>query len=292
MSARKLLNVAVAIAPAVLMGGIGIHARTYEDPYEWTDSHADHERISSYIPIVRKTNELLASRKSAQENQARLLAREWQNGAKSGRLQLLVPISSREMVEVGMKAEIFSATVLVSRRLIEFADQDIAAGRIDEGVENLVLASNTLGVLKNSDFITLFRSCTLQSHVLKRLEPVAHLATERRRRDIARCVVAVRVDARTIEAMRKRTRKLIVMAALNQVDEGDPADAPLISPAASYLSEPAHAKTDVSASRFGDEMATRLDQMSVEMSLCQEADQSNRLTIDGIMSRLNRRKRT
>lgn len=286
MEARKLLYTAMALAPAVLMAGIGVHARTYVDPFDWPAVESDNQITRAYIPLVVRTRDLLASRENEDRSAIRAIAEDWSKGGRSGELKPLVPIGLEEVSMTGNKSKILDANNHLARRLIGIADHEIQSGNYDRASKDLILAADASICLKYSNFLSLYRISLAQNSILRRIEMVYPFVNVEARSRLKSSMKQMICDEQELSRMASRTERLI-RAETRKYNEIHQLE--LIS----HQSAPEVTLFERSALAKGEEGATTFDPDTIEFARpsltfeaqqCVAADQRNRLMIKKIMS--------
>jgi len=212
LEARKLLYSMMLVAPVALMAGIGVHARSYEDPFQFPDSGADHRRINAYIPLVIETKQKVTEFGTTSEAVDRDLAKKWLAAKESGELQPLSPVGTDEFVPTGIKGKILECQLQVSKRLIQFAQQRRERGQNAAALQNLVLASNVANIMKYSNFNTFFRCTLMQSHAISQLDKVFDDLNEDEQKTAVATIREIRDHHGKLGIMANRARKIVIDA--------------------------------------------------------------------------------
>jgi hypothetical protein len=276
----------MALAPVVLMAAIGIHARTYVDPFEWPNTRPDQARMNAYLPLVVETSDRLRSKDRALESDARYLATVWIDGARTGKLKPLIPVSADELVSTNHKSKIFDSNGFVCRRLVEFADGHIKAGEYKEAAINLTLASDSLRALKYSSFMHLFRASLLQSNIIRRIGTIYPHLDKATRTRVAAGMNRMKGDRREFEAIARQARMVIRQQLYASADTENVVQlASRMAPESSFFEQPALAKgLPVDNMPSPEENAFMFPNQKIEANQCVETDERNRLMIKKIMS--------
>jgi hypothetical protein len=285
MEARKLLYTALVVAPVVLMAGIGVHARTYVDPFEWPNLGQDHQRISAYVPYLIKSQDLAWRRAADSEAQARRLAMILIEGKRSGKLTPLIPVTADELTPHGQKANVYESATMVSRFLISRADLHIAAGDHQEAITNLVLASESLSPLKYSEFTSLFRCTLQQGNILHRFEKIYPLADENARLEMQACMERIKGDRRQFAKIAKTARRIILecFGKKHTMDQAIMTTSNLV-PEPSFFEQPALAKERPFIPTDVIDLGVQVPNQRIEAQQCIVADERNRAMIQRIMA--------
>jgi hypothetical protein len=289
MRARTLLNACLAVAPIALMAGIGVHARTFVDPYEWPETHQDHIRIERYVPLAAKTVSVLADRHKSEESVARLLAAKWSGGARKKVLLPLVPATTEDFSPIGLKGQIIDIGFLPARRLLDHADERISKHEYDEALENLTLASDSLYGLKYSNFMSVFQTTLVQFQILRRFERIYLKLNSDQKAEVYRCMAEIKGDGKKFAAVASQAKRVI----LRQYQELEDMTAAMrtaseMVPERSFFEQYAEAKERPVPSRMLADNFSLPDQRT-EAGHCLMADERNRLMIAKIMSLDKRR---
>lgn len=278
MEARKLLYSALAVAPAVLMVGIGFHSRTYVDPFEWPAVQEDHVRTSAYIPLVIETLNRSNRPDLEDSDSFRQLAMKWIDGERRGDLKPLVPTALDENALSGKKATVFDANQFVVKRLIFSAERQIGSQRYDAAASDLILGANVLSCLKYSSFMGLYRSNLMNHSLLRRIEIVYPRVSPSLRKELAVCMASMQNEEHKVREIAAHAKQLALTEAerYKQIRalEHDPDSS---GGSSAFFEHPALAKAS------GDS-GSPLHDFSFEAHQCQLVDQRNRLMIKRIMN--------
>lgn len=287
MEARKLLYTILAVSPAVLMAGIGVHARTFVDPFEWPSAAEDHRRTNAYIPLVIKTQDLLENSSGPQSrSEASLLATKWVQGSKIGILKPLTATTLEESPSSGNKARVIEVNYLLAKSMIQSSDESVAVGDFQRAAKNLALSSDVLNCIKYSNFLSLYRVTLVQHSILTRMQVVYPKVSPLNQKELVAAMQRMRSDEKLTGRLARHTRHLInaEMASYREIHalEGSQDDS---EPTNAFFEQPALAKgnglleeTELENIEFA------LPSFSLEVRQCLTADQRNRLMIQKIMS--------
>ncbi|MBN9504171.1 MAG: hypothetical protein J0H02_20505 [Armatimonadetes bacterium] len=181
MEAKKLLYSFLVVAPVLALAGIGLHSRTYVDPFEWPQTGGDQLRINSYLDVVRDTDEQVQNDRVTSPDELRRIARRWIKGAGEGELKPLVPVSYDDMIVGGVKSQIFNSMVAVERGLMRQADGEVGNGDFRQATNDLLMAVHVAETLKYSNFLMVYRCSMMQHMALNRLDDmVPYLDSEQK----------------------------------------------------------------------------------------------------------------
>ncbi len=268
------------------MAGIGIHARTYVDPYEWPDTQLDHQRTNAYVPIATESIDRLYSTKRPAEADIQKLANLWIDGYRSGKLKPLTPIDATELTSAGTKSKIFDTSGMISRQLVRISDEQIESGNMESAATNLTLASDVLNSLKYSDFMYLFRTTLQQHNVLTRFEQIYGRLNASQRKQVNGCMMRMKGDLNEFAKIAKNARQLI-LASMESHQHTHLAyqAASRMVPESSYFELPALAKEkNEDKSEFLDNQDFMFPNLRIEARQCMLAEERKRLMIQKIMS--------
>ncbi|MBC8064735.1 MAG: hypothetical protein H7Y17_07895 [Chlorobia bacterium] len=286
MRARKLLYTAMAIAPAFLMAGIGVHARTFEDTFEWPNAKGDHSRVNAYVGLVRETLPYVSINQLDDEPQVREIAKTWISDSQAGMIKPLVPVGADELYFFGQKGRILDANLMMVRKLQIYADSHIEKGNFREAAIDLVLGSDSLQALKYSSFVSLMRLSLVQSSLLRRIECVYPKLGSKDRAHVGACMERMKVDKRAFDLIAVRTQQ-ILSAEIARHKDTDRAfrQASTTVPQNSFYEQPALAKArSGEVGQSYDDAEFAIINESIEASQCLMADKRNRLKIAEILS--------
>jgi hypothetical protein len=285
MEARKLLYMAMALAPVILAGSIGVHARTFEDPFEWTDTASDQVRINAYLPLVKTTDANLTSRSSATEAETLRLADSWIAGANEGQLKPLVPIAADELAPNGVKNDIFQSQFLVCRRLTEFSDLHSSNGEDASAALDLTKAVQVANVLKYSNFMHLYRCSLLQFKCVERIESIYPNLDANSQSNVRAQLAKIRKYNGKLALMTSRTRSVVLEAMQEKATITRAHKAvDLVVPSTSYFEDRAMARVRPDASLTLVDLGLRIPSQYSSADRTIEIDQELRLKIQRILS--------
>lgn len=212
LEARKLLYSMMLAAPVALMAGIGVHARSYEDPFQFPDSGADHRRINAYIPLVIETKQKASEFGNSDETVVIELAKKWLAAKENGDLQPLSPVGTDEFVPTGIKGKILECQLHVSKRLIQLASLRRERGQSTAALQDLVLASKVANIMKYSNFNTFFRCSLMQTHAISQLDKVFDGLTTDEQNVAIHTFQDIRDHHGKLAIMANRARKIVIDA--------------------------------------------------------------------------------
>lgn len=286
MEARKLLYTLLAAAPAFLMGGIGVHARSYVDPFEWPSALEDHARTQAYIPLVIETQARLKGEHADIGLEASQIAAKWITGAEIGALKPLPPLFLDEDSSLSCRGRVINTSYMLGRTLIDVADKEIEAGNFDKAAEHLMLASDSLNCLKYSSYISLYRVSLSQFSVLRRMESVFLRVSSERRKDLVLTMQRITLDESQAAWLKRRTLRLV----RNQAETYRETYAPTLDSEAANIpgtlfEQPALAKGNgLNSEEELESVEYALPISTLEGQQCIAADRRNRLMIKKIIS--------
>ncbi len=157
-------------APAVLVSGIAVQSRTFEDEYLPVAMTAEQNaRIDAYIPYVREASE---AARQPDPDLWRETARHWIDADHGGGLKPVFPIAFDDVSTEGAKDSIFTSKLILSRRLAHYAYSPIVREAPKLAARDLVLSIQLCEVGKYSDFNTVQTSAILQRIALHGLTKI------------------------------------------------------------------------------------------------------------------------
>ncbi len=284
MEARKLLYSAMAVGPVLLMAAIGVHARTYVDPYDWPETPEDHKRISAYIAMMPELEDMYY-RKAATEGRAREVAQAMIDGRTSGSLKPLTPRNVDEFMPLGIKGKLIDLGQAPARRLMEYAATKIENHDLENASIDLQLASDSLNTLKYSNFMVLYRTSLTQGYILQMISEIYPKVSPDSQERLRACMERMKGSTREYARMASKAKQVIIAQYREYEDVNLALEAASkLVPEPSFFEQPAQAKT-----KFIHQGAYRLDQtiipnQRVEARQSMLTDQKNRLAIEMITS--------
>ena len=250
MEARKLLYTSMVAAPAIFLAGIGIHARTFVDPFQFTDTTNDQARMNAYLGIVRESHDKLGYLRKADRQDVRDVAAKWIEGYHSGRLQPLVPVAYDEMVPTGAKDQIVDALSSTYRHLTRQADEEIEEGKNDIAAQDLATSIKLVQTVKFSSFAIDFRCSIWQKSALKRIGEIYSKLSPATKASIEKVLDELANENDREELLRiSSNAKHIYFEAMHRQEEAETAmlSAEKVVPSRSFFELPALAKERVLA---------------------------------------------
>ena len=275
----------MAVAPVVLLAGIGIHARTYVDLYEWPETTEDHARVNAYVGVSTEALNWLYYRHTATEDKARKIAKLMIDGERAMTLRPLQPRNVDEFMTAGVKGKVIELGQSPARRLLEFSSQRIQEGDPIGAARNLQLASDSLNVFKYSNFMTLFRISLLQGQILRKIEEVYPKLSNGERHKLDLCMERMKGDMRKYAKLASNAKRVIIaeyrehenlQAALETASK--------LVPERTFFEQPALAKEKLTQRGNYQVDDTIIPNQRIEARQCLIVDQKNRLAIQRITS--------
>lgn len=286
MEARKLLYTAMVLAPAGLLAGIGIHSRTFHDPFEFPRTSEDQVRVNAYLDVVRETDKRTTVSQRENEPGIRTIAKRWIRETEEGKLKPLVPVAYDDVVLGGVKNQIVSSMRGLVHALITKADQRTQEGKPREAARDLILAVQTAQTLKYSSFMTVYRCSVLQHTALNRLEPIFETLPVEDRTEIRLRLAALPTDTASLKKIADKARQLYLQAIQRHQDNNGELLADQVVPEESFFEQPALAKTrpvsetdlDVDGSDY------TLPNLNSDAARCMQLESYLKLKIQRILS--------
>lgn len=179
MSARKLIYELMLLAPVLLLLGIGVQSRTYNDPFEPDMmSPTEQARVEAYIPYVNSATSCLDGVPEFEKvNALRREALKWIGAHERGELRDLIPVAFEDDWSDNAKEEIFEARRVLGRRLLHWAEKNGDHVSIDGFARDAVLVMRLMEVLKYSDPKSAYESAAAQFGLVQKI--ASRLRTER-----------------------------------------------------------------------------------------------------------------
>jgi len=282
----------MVIAPAVALAGIGIHSRTYVDPFEPPVTIGDQERITAYLDIVRDTTDSTSSKQGPiTEAQLRRVAHRWIDETESGQLKPLIPVAYDDSVMSGVKGQIVGTMGILHRALLLKADQRIENGQYQEAAENFVLLIQIADTLKYSSFLTVYRSSMLQAGDVNRLDKIFPLLPAKQQATIRQVLAKLDRGPEMLQKIAEHARRLYIEAIRKHANtEMALSTADRMIPAKSFFEQPALAKekkeqrprlSHLPADAVSHTL--RLPNLTTDASLCMSAENYLRRSIQRIL---------
>src|SRR5205823_11372717 len=130
---RTVMYRLFTISPLLLAGTIAAESRFHLDMFQMVSCTTKQENeISAYIEPVRQAENLLWVRSSP--DKVRRVASVWIEGAKSGHLKPLEPVSADDSIETSIKGEIASASRSVQAKLMALYKSEAQRGDYDHAI--------------------------------------------------------------------------------------------------------------------------------------------------------------
>jgi hypothetical protein len=211
MSARKLVYRSMVFAPAIFLVGLGVHARSLSDDFNFIANDPSHESATfAYVPYLKKSGAFLDWSAERSLPEARRVAKIWIAGAEKGELKPLTPISFEDTSSEGAKSEIFEVNGRIVTSLINGVTAEVSAKKYHEATQDAVLAVKVANILKHSDFISLFNSATAQRRAIQELGPAVGKLSEADGAKIASLLPIASTKTEVLGRMLQRSRQLFV----------------------------------------------------------------------------------
>lgn len=233
LPAKKLVYQAMVAMPAMFLLGLGVKARTEHDPFEFVQpTPRQNEAILAYRHVVADSADIQVDKYRIPVLEAtRKLAREWVDGARSGALIPLQPVSFDDSMRDGVKSEIMNRNSAVASAMLLNASIEFDSRQYEKGIQDALLGMEVSNVIKYSDYSTVMqgaiydrRGLRLIDEALTRVSPQTRLAV---RKDLA----LVRPDADRFQAIQE-VERIVFLDYINRmspestpIEAIDPADA-------------------------------------------------------------------
>ena len=168
MSLRTVMYRLFTISPLVLAGTIAAESRFHLDMFQTVACTSKQENeISAYIEPVRQAEKLLWLRSSP--DKVRRVAAAWIEGAKTGHLKPLEPVSADDSIETSIKGEIASASRSVQAKLMALSKSEAQRQEYAQAIEDAMTALRVGEVIKYSDAVSLANTATTQRGIIRNL---------------------------------------------------------------------------------------------------------------------------
>jgi hypothetical protein len=211
MSARKLVYRSMVFAPAIFLIGLGVHARSLDDDFHIVANDPSHERaVLAYVPYLKKSAAFVDGSTKQSLPEARRIAKIWIEGAKSGDLKPLTPIAFEDTSSEGAKSEIFEVNGRIVTCLVTGVTGGVHKKNYHQATEDAVLAVQMAGILKHSDFISLFNSATAQRRAIQEVSGAFDKLPEKDRERLTTLLPLTQTKHDLVTRMIKRSHQLFV----------------------------------------------------------------------------------
>jgi|GEM_PF-4033263 len=289
MEARRLLYTFMVIAPAIALAGIGVHSRTYIDPFRWPSTGADQQRINAYIPLMVEAcryNSHHPSWLDTVDRPALLkVSNRWVDETKAGHLRPLIPVAYDDVVLTGIKGQIVNSMVALNRALVKDADRLAKVGKVEDAAQEALLAVRMANSLKYSSFITVYRCSMLQSTAVNHLEDFFARLSEARRAQIKAELQGLQKGAAPLREIANHAKDIYLYALQTHEDtELALSTTSRIIPSRSFFEQPAAAKERLSSRHDVLYRTLRLPELNTDATLCVQAENYLRLSIQRLLS--------
>lgn len=193
-------------APAVLVSGIAVQSRTYDDGYlPVAMTSEQNARIEAYIPFVKEAAE---AARQPDPDLWRGTATHWIDANRSGKLTEVFPIAFDDVSTEGAKDSIFTSKLILSRRLAHYAYSPIVREEPKQASKDLILAIQLCEVGKYSDFNSVQTSAILQRIALHGLTKILPRLSQEDQK-AARCsLVTLAASQKSLDAIAISSRSL------------------------------------------------------------------------------------
>jgi hypothetical protein len=193
-------------APAVLVSGIAVQSRTFEDDYLPVKMTAEQNaRIEAYIPFVKEASD---AARQPDPDLWRATATHWIDADREGKLKEVFPIAFDDVSTEGAKDSIFTSKLILSRRLAHFAYSPIVREEPKLAAKDLVLSIQLSEVGKFSDFNTVQTSAILQRIALHSLAKILPKLSPADLTDVRCKLVALAERQKSLDAISISTKSL------------------------------------------------------------------------------------
>ena len=168
-----LANKVAMAAPFLLVTSLGLQGRRMDQNFQFAAySKSDNDRLSSFIPIVTKT-EALFDGKSLPTNAAlRATAHMWCAQSRAGRLQMVPQVAMDDTSREGPKGEIVRDATNLAEALTKLSSLEFQEKQYEASAKDTFLAASVMQVPKSFDFASLSICSLMQRRCLNQLSLV------------------------------------------------------------------------------------------------------------------------
>lgn len=213
-----LVNKLMAVAPFVLLAGIGVQSRTYADDYQPVSSSPEHDQATlAYRDEVIATRHILAQPTSPDRTRAlRRLAARWTEGAKSGRLKTLRPVAYDDTSMEGVRGDITGLTVRLTVELTILGRREHDAGELQTAAEHYLRALRVAEVTKYFDFQSVTKGAMAQRRTVTLLTQLIPSLPEDERIKVADALTELQNGQRSLSDIGILTRRQYLEASARE----------------------------------------------------------------------------
>lgn len=174
MPKRKRSGALLLACPLVLTCCIGIYSRSYNDDFVVpTGTPAQDAVAYAYVPYVKDTKHVFRT-ETPIRSELLDLAERWDQAARAGKLQPVIPVSFEDSPEVGARSSINRAKSTLVAGLLDDAITQTRDQKYSEAARSAILGIRISESYKYSDFNAVYQSSVEQRRaedILARMIP-------------------------------------------------------------------------------------------------------------------------
>ncbi|MFQ3586582.1 MAG: hypothetical protein SNJ74_07760 [Fimbriimonadaceae bacterium] len=212
MTARTLLYELMVASPVILLASIGVHARTYEDPFVMVQSSeaADAQLMAFAEPVRMAEREFGYELGHFTLEGSRKVGKEWVRAFRAGEIGPLVFERNGDSVREGPKALVMQTADRLAAALIFGGEHEMAQSR-RSSVDDILLGYEVAAILKFSDLHSLGRCSMRQRSALRILMEHAEDMGKAERRRLAAALRRIPDDPRSLERITRMARAFLTL---------------------------------------------------------------------------------
>lgn len=220
MGARTLLYRLMVISPVALIAWIIGTSRFQFENFEFVAcTKQQHEAIDAYREAVAVTLPMTSRKYNGPPEEIRNAAALWIEGATSGRLRPLTPVSITDSMRDGIKSEIRECETALSGQLRRLAERGIERGEFNQALGDLGMALMLSQILRSSDPIAEAACCHEEGLTLNLIEKMLPNLDESQLIAIQRTLTSIRDSKPTLDSLVRQTNVLIRREVLERPSE-------------------------------------------------------------------------
>jgi hypothetical protein len=195
MKGSTTLWALMAAAPVLFLGLLAIVGRTQVNTWQFEEiGEEEGAKLTAYTQVVAEAR--IAARPKTEADRVEEIALGWIQGRKAGTLQDILPGSTADQGDQGIKGEIVRARQEVVMRLVQDAHRDVVSGLPRQAARRLALAASVSDTLKYSGYHSMTMGAVAQMTALRGLNTLLPQLSQ----DEKEATVAILSDIRTPEA--------------------------------------------------------------------------------------------
>jgi hypothetical protein len=189
----------MTIAPAIFLGGIGVHARAMLNGWDFVEN--DPKTEASILRYGQFLGQIAPGLREGHIESTRDAATKWVANYQNGTLPDLNPIAYDDTTSDGVKSQIFLAKSRLCALLSSHATKSLQEGNSAEGMKDLTIWIKLGDAGKFSDFISLFNGTTEQRRVIYLVEKYRNKFSKDQLRTIASELDQIKHDQKAVERL-------------------------------------------------------------------------------------------